>query len=300
MHRIIARGDKVIATGRNTPSRLHHLEETGAHILDLDVTLSQRELNEKINVAIGVYGGIDILVNNAGYIESSFLEELRCGHLVFGSVECSQLTLRSPERLQANFDTNFFGAVNLTRAILPHFRSKRSGTLVYIGSQAGWRGAACVGSYCSTKFALEGRYHPSLEVGEIKLNIGMVESMNKEISGFGIRSIIFELGFYRTQAFSNQNFRFSNPTISAYTEFNEKIQNFVRTTHNKQPGDPTKAVERMIDVLKGEGMASGKGGELPLRLPLGTDGLAAVREKCLATLKICDEWEKISISTDVD
>lgn len=124
--------------------------------------------------------------------------------------------------------------------------------------------------------------------------------MNKEISGFGIKSIIFELGFYRTQAFSDQNFNFNSPSIPAYAEFNEMVKGFVKATHNNQPGDPKKAVERMIDVLKGEGMAKDKGGEFPVRMPLGTDGIKAVREKCLATLKICDEWEKIAVSTDVD
>ena len=130
--------------------------------------------------------------------------------------------------------------------------------------------------------------------------IGLVESMNKELVGFGIRSIIFELGFYRTQAFSDQNFHFNSPSISAYAEFNEIVKGFVKATHNNQPGDPKKAVERMIDVVKGEGMAKDKGGELPLRMPLGTDGLTAVRQKCLDTLKICEDWESLITSTDVD
>lgn len=76
VHSIIARGDRVIATGRNASSKLQHLSGTGAHVLDLDVTASQAELNEKVSEALKVYGGIDLLVNNAGYIESGFVEEL--------------------------------------------------------------------------------------------------------------------------------------------------------------------------------------------------------------------------------
>ena len=76
VHSIIARGDKVIATGRNAETRLQHLEGTGAHIMDLDVTIPPQQLNKKVQAAIAVYGDIDILVNNAGYIESSPLEEL--------------------------------------------------------------------------------------------------------------------------------------------------------------------------------------------------------------------------------
>lgn len=76
VHTIIARGDKVIASGRNVSSKLQHLKGTGAHILDIDVTASQAVLNEKITEALKVYGGIDVLVNNAGYVQSGFVEEL--------------------------------------------------------------------------------------------------------------------------------------------------------------------------------------------------------------------------------
>ena len=128
----------------------------------------------------------------------------------------------------------------------------------------------------------------------------MVESLNKELSDFGIKCIIFELGFYRTQIFSDRNFHFNTPSIPAYTQLNETVKGFIQATHNHQPGDASKAVERMLDVVKGEGMAAKKKGELPLRMPLGTDGIKAVREKCLATLNICDEWEDLITSTDVD
>ena len=76
VHRIIARGDRVIASGRNASSKLQHLKETGASILDLDVTTSQAELNERITEALKFHGRIDVLVNNAGYVESGFVEEL--------------------------------------------------------------------------------------------------------------------------------------------------------------------------------------------------------------------------------
>ena len=124
--------------------------------------------------------------------------------------------------------------------------------------------------------------------------------MNKELGGFGIKSIIFEVGFCRTQAFSDRNFHFNKPSVPAYAELNETVKAFTKATHNNQPGDPVKAVERMIDVLKGEGMAKEKGGEFPARMPLGRDAMTAVREKCLATLKICEDWEHVINSTDVD
>jgi NAD(P)-dependent dehydrogenase (short-subunit alcohol dehydrogenase family) len=76
VRQILARGDKVIATGRNAATKLEHLEGTGAAILDLDISISQEEITAKVNQALEIYGGIDVLVNNAGYIESAAVEEL--------------------------------------------------------------------------------------------------------------------------------------------------------------------------------------------------------------------------------
>ena len=75
VHSILARGDRVVATGRRASSRLEHLKSTGASILDLDVSASQSELDKKITEALAIYGTIDVLVNNAGYIASGAFEE---------------------------------------------------------------------------------------------------------------------------------------------------------------------------------------------------------------------------------
>ena len=71
-----AQGDNVIATGRNADERLAHLRDTGATILELDVTAPQAELNAKFQQAVEIYGGVDVLVNNAGYIQCGAIEEL--------------------------------------------------------------------------------------------------------------------------------------------------------------------------------------------------------------------------------
>jgi NADP-dependent 3-hydroxy acid dehydrogenase YdfG len=89
VHSILARGDKVIATGRNAGTRLAHLKETGAAILELDVTAPQAELDAKIQDAIKIYQKIDVLVNNAGYIEMGLIEELTWVKPVFGSCSSS-------------------------------------------------------------------------------------------------------------------------------------------------------------------------------------------------------------------
>ena len=83
---ILTRGDKVIASGRKASSRLEHLKAAGAYLLDLDVTASQAELNQKVSEALAAYGKIDILVNNAGYVESGFVEELTYGFSSFDTL----------------------------------------------------------------------------------------------------------------------------------------------------------------------------------------------------------------------
>ena len=115
------------------------MRDNGAAVFDLDVTTSQGELNARIGEALKIYGGIDVLVNCAGYIEAGIIEEL------------------SHERFVSQFNTNLFGVINVTRAILPHFRDKKSGNILFLGSSGGIEGEPGAGGYCATKFALEGK-----------------------------------------------------------------------------------------------------------------------------------------------
>ncbi|KAF4630093.1 hypothetical protein G7Y89_g8046 [Cudoniella acicularis] len=109
---LCATGDNVIATGRNAETKLAHLKDTGASILDLDVTAPAAEINAKMAEAWNLYpGGIDVVVNNAGYILSAAFEELTQGDL------------------ENIFKTNFHGPLNITRALLPKLRAKGKGTL---------------------------------------------------------------------------------------------------------------------------------------------------------------------------
>jgi NADP-dependent 3-hydroxy acid dehydrogenase YdfG len=137
VHSILARGDKVIATGRNL-SRLQHLQNTGASILQLDVTDSQEIINDKIAEAISIHGRIDVLVNNAAFIQVGTWEDL------------------SAEDFRAQFETNVFGTLKVTKALLPHFRQRKMGVNVFISSLSGWIGHDFCGAYAGSKFALEG------------------------------------------------------------------------------------------------------------------------------------------------
>ena len=124
-----------------------------------------------------------------------------------------------------------------------------------------------------------------------------MECLQKEAALFGIQVTIFEPGYFRTLALSQQNIQHEPGKIPAYEEFNKAAMQYELAVHGNEPGDPVKGVSRMIDALTGTGMASGK--SLPPRMPLGTDALKVLRDKCQNTLKLLDEWEDFIVSTDL-
>ena len=159
VHQILARGDKVIATGRN-PAKLASLSNTDAHLLKLDVTQPLDELKQIAKDAVAVYGHIDVPINNAGYIEMGTIEE------------------STPERTFEQFNTNVFGLLNVTRAFLPYMRERRSGSVVNIGSIGGWNGIAGAGLYAATKSVVA----------------SLSETLQNEVRPFGIEVHCIEPG----------------------------------------------------------------------------------------------------------
>jgi NAD(P)-dependent dehydrogenase (short-subunit alcohol dehydrogenase family) len=134
---ILARGDKVIASTRGDVSRLSALAEAGARTFSLDVTASQSEINAVVGKILEE-GPIDVLVNNAGYIEAGISEEARYEDItLYTGRGIIHLRDHSYDSYVTQFETNFFGVIKTTQAVLPHFREKRSGTVVFIGSSGG-------------------------------------------------------------------------------------------------------------------------------------------------------------------
>ncbi|KAI1154780.1 hypothetical protein F4825DRAFT_410515 [Nemania diffusa] len=257
-------GDNVIAASRNAETKLAHLKETGAVIIDLDVSAPASEIEAKMAGAWDLYpGGIDVVVNNAGYILSGAVEELLS------------------HELEDIMKTNFYGPMNITRSLLPKLRAKGVGTLLYISSQAGWHTDPGASGYCASKFALE----------------GAVECLSQELAIFapGIKVLIVEPGYFRTHAFSKINH--VPPRVPDYAGFNAAVRDVEAGIVGNEPGDAEKGVAIMIDLVKGTGVAAGK--EIPLRVPLGSDGWGRIRAKCENMIKICDDWEEVAKSTDI-
>ncbi|KAI0157905.1 hypothetical protein GGR52DRAFT_576875 [Hypoxylon sp. FL1284] len=264
VRQVRALGDNVIATGRNASTKLSHLKETGASILDLDVSAPPAAIEAKLAEAWDLYpGGIDVVVNNAGYVLSGAVEEV------------------THEEMEEVFRTNVHGPLNISRAILPRLRAKGKGTLLYVSSQAGWHADPGASGYCASKFALE----------------GAVECLSLELAMFapGIKVLIVEPGYCRTRAFANINH--VPARIPEYAEFNAAVRKVEASVVGNEPGDAEKAVSIMIDLVKGTGVAAGR--EIPLRVPLGSDGWERIRNKCQNMTKICDDWEEVARSIDI-
>ncbi|KAI1095505.1 NAD(P)-binding protein [Rostrohypoxylon terebratum] len=262
-HDALSRGDLVIATAR-TLSKISHLKQAGAATLELDVTHSQQAINDAVAQAIAIYGRVDVVVNNAGYVATGACEDV------------------DHDELLAQFDTNVFGVVKVTRAILPHLREKRSGTMVFISSLSGWHGHAFTGPYAGSKFALE----------------GLVESLSRETEGFGIKTLLIEPGRFRTMLLSPENLRSKRSKIADYEKGSEAHANSLARDDRLQPGDTKKAVKIIVDLVRKEGCAEGK--EVPFRFPLGTDCYETLKGKCEETLSLLEDWKEVINSTDLD
>lgn len=120
--------------------------------------------------------------------------------------------------------------------------------------------------------------------------------MHMETAAFGIKSIIIEPGNFRTRLLDMKSLKLNTKSIEDYVPLDTGVRKWVKGMNGAQPGDPKKAVELIIDMVRSEGQAKDK--KVPLRLPLGSDALASVRAKCMETMKACDEWESAIKDTD--
>ncbi|KAJ9142939.1 putative oxidoreductase YusZ [Pleurostoma richardsiae] len=262
VRQILSRGDRAVATARK-PERIAHLEAVGAAILPLDVTDSQETIDKTIARAIDIYGRIDVLVNNAGYIVTGAWEDLEYKDFL------------------AQFETNVFGTIKVTKAVLPHLRQRKEGVLVFIGSRSGWCGDPFCGPYSGSKFALE----------------GLVECLRLETEPLGIRTLMIDPGRFRTNFLTvGNNLQISRSQIPEYAEMSEAFVAALAREDRAQPGDVAKGVKVIIDLVRKEGCAEGR--DVPWRLPIGTDSYESIKEKCEDTLKVIEEWKDVITGTD--
>ncbi|EIN08928.1 NAD(P)-binding protein [Punctularia strigosozonata HHB-11173 SS5] len=261
----LARNDKVIATGRKLSS-VQDLQSESCKVLQLDVDEPFSALQEKAKEAISLFGHVDVLVNNSGFG-------------LFGSIE--EL---GAERFMHQFQTNFLGVMNLTNAFLPHFRSRRDGTIVNIGSRSVWRdNVPFMGPYVTSKAALH----------------GLTGVLAAEVAAFNVRVLLVQPGGLRTGAWRNaRNPLDESTTIHDYDELRDHAKKFGASQGGTALGDPVKVANVILDVVRGEGVATGR--PWPGTLVLGEDAERDVRAKCEQMLSMLDEWKDVVRSTRVD
>jgi NAD(P)-dependent dehydrogenase (short-subunit alcohol dehydrogenase family) len=180
----------------------------------------------------------------------------------------------SAAEIEAVYRTNVFGLLTVSRAVLPYMRSARSGRILNISSIGGYRGSAGFGVYSSTKFAVE----------------GLSEALHQELAPLGIHVTVVEPGYFRTDFLDASSLSVSSRQISDYEATAGKVRAIAGGLNHNQPGDPSK----LADVL----VAFADAPNPPVRLPLGSDTVAAIEAKHKTDSCILAEWRSVSLSTD--
>ena len=249
-------GDMVAVTSRNTEDirDICNKYPSTSVALNLDVTYTD-QIIECVRNVISKFGRIDVLVNNAGYGYLSAIEE------------------GEGEEVSKLFNTNFFGALELTKQVLPVMRNQKFGRIINNSSQAGLMANPGTGYYSASKFALE----------------GLMEALDKEVRPLNIFITSVQPGAFRTD-WSGRSMKKSKINITDYDEHVRSRINMIAEIDGKQPGDPKKAAKIIFDLTRYE--------DPPNKLLLGAGVLSAYREKLDNMENDLDTYESITLSAD--
>jgi len=251
----LAAGHRVLATARNPEHLVGIANKFGQNVrtVSLDVT-DENQAQNAVESAVQTFGRVDVLVNNAGY----------------GNVSPVEDTPLAEFRTQ--IETNLFGTIIMTKAVLPYFRVQRSGHIIQISSIGGRVGPIGRAPYAAAKFGVE----------------GFSESLSKEVRPLGVRVTIIEPGGFRTHfAGSSTELRAGRPDYEATVGATVRFQ---RDYDGNQPGDPAKAAAALLHIASLT--------EPPLRLLLGSDAYDAAQRHASEILASDREWKALTTSTD--
>ncbi|MFD5229032.1 SDR family oxidoreductase [Streptomyces qaidamensis] len=234
----LAAGHQVVATGR----RPEEVEKTlggpqdNLLVTKLDVT-SLEDAQAAAQAAVDRFGRIDVLINNAGNFFAGYFEEV------------------SPAHMRQQIETNLFGPMNVTRAVLPVMRRQRDGHVITISSLAGQIGTEFTSAYAASKFAVE----------------GWMEALHHDIKPYDIRTTIVEPGYFRTELLVDASTTWPEPTIDDYAERTTATVEAWKSINGQQPGDPAKLAHALL-TLAGQDQP-------PLRFVAGADAIEGVSAK---------------------
>jgi NAD(P)-dependent dehydrogenase (short-subunit alcohol dehydrogenase family) len=250
----LAAGHAVVATARRAGSVTAALgEEEHLLAVSLDVT-DPGAAQEAVRAAVDRFGRLDVVVNNAGNFNAGFFEEI------------------TPEDFRAQIETTLFGPVNVARAALPVMRAQRSGLLVTVSSTAGIAGQEFCTAYAASKFGVE----------------GWMESLTPEVAPFGIRTMLVEPGFFRTELLTPHSTHYAESTIADYAERTQQTVAGWKSMDGQQGGDPAKLATALVSLAGLD--------EPPLRFPAGADAVATFEQKANSLLAQANAHRELSSS----
>jgi NAD(P)-dependent dehydrogenase (short-subunit alcohol dehydrogenase family) len=250
----LAAGHAVVATGRNPHSVTRAVGRSDQLLVtSLDVTRPD-EARTAVTAAGERFGRIDVLVNNAGVFYAGFFEELPA------------------DDFRAQIETNLFGPVNVTRAVLPVMRAQRAGLIINISSIAGIVGDPFTSAYVAAKFAVE----------------GWTESLSHEVAPFGVRTMLVTPGFFRTELLTDDSTKWPEPRIEDYAAKTRETIAAWKQMNGRQGGDPAKLAAALVRLASQP--------EPPLRWPAGADAVAAFERKAETLLAQANAYRALSSS----
>lgn len=251
----LATGHAVVATARNTASITTALgEHDDLLAVALDVTDPQAA-TAAVQATVERFGHLDVLVNNAGSFQAGFFEEM------------------TPEAFRSQIETTLFGPVNVTRAALPQLRAQRSGLVMTISSTAGIASTGdFLTAYAASKFGVE----------------GFMEALASEVAPFGIRTMLVEPGFFRTELLTPQSTQYAEASIEDYADRTRQTVEAWKGMDGKQSGDPAKLAAALVQLAALENP--------PARFAAGADAVELFETKAHTLLAQASAHHALSSS----
>ena len=255
---VLRRGDSVVATSRN-PQKVAdtfcaHKDQLLAVAVDLG---NSDQITRAVQAGISRFGKIDVLVNNAGYG-------------LLGAVEEA-----NDDEISRVHEINVFGLLRVLRAVLPHFRERKSGHVVNLSSISGLVGLPGIGIYNATKFAVE----------------GISEALAAEVGPLGIKVTVVEPGPFRTE-FLAGSLALAKNVIPEYEKTAGVTRAGAATRNGNQPGDPVRAAAAIIKAVTAENP--------PLHLLLGRMAYELANKKISNLQKDFEAWREVTLGADFE
>ncbi|MBD2124642.1 oxidoreductase [Trichocoleus sp. FACHB-262] len=255
----LAIGDQVIATVRSNPAQLTTALQNhpDLHVVQMDVT-QEDQVQEAVQQGISRFERVDILVNNAGFGIITAIEEA------------------TDAEVRKQYDTNVFGLLNVTRAVLPYLRQRKSGRVINISSLFGHDVVPGWGLYGSTKFAVE----------------GISKGLAAELTPLGIHVTAVAPGLFTTDFLSTESYVAAKTIIADYQATVGPIRSGADALHGNQPGDPKKFAQVILQLANTE--------RPPLHLLVGKDAIAMCQSNAAKLAQEIEAWLLVATSTDHD